>query len=914
MFSFIRKSVVRLFNSVVLSIIIIGLTIFSIMIGAYNYNTSMQDLRNGAENITNLAAVALRQPLWDYDKAGLDGIFNAILLDADVIAIRTMNGIDAQKKQKAVESMDFPELLKNPQYISSISKIEFNGKNVADVQIITNTERAKTNIRNTTILIVLFTLVFVISLSSIIWLLGIRIIQRPINALRNSADHLANGNLTETINTSRPDELGSLAVSFDKMRNAIRKKLDDLAILNATAERLASVHDQAAALEIAINVMREQTKIARGSIYLLDDESTLTLSAFHPEIVDQVAHFSKSFKIGEGVVGQVASTEKTQFIADVSKAPNYVDLSSSDERKALLCVPMMDDKKIFGVMNFIGEVGELVSFSKEDESFALTIARMVVITLKNIQMLNVIEEQNRNLEERILQRTAELRQKTNDVNNMLQNMRQGIFTIVAGNVIHPEHSAYLEEIFETHDIADQPVFPFLFKQSDVGSDALNQMTAAIESMLGEDSMMFEFNSHLLIHEYAANFADRTKILELDWNPVLNADDTIDKMMVTVRDVTELKALQVETGKQKEELDIIGQILAVSRSKLLEFISTSYQFLDENKTLIENNPESKADIIATLFLNMHTIKGNARTYGFTYITDCVHEAESTYNLIKSGEYFLWDQVHLLEQLQAVRDCVVRYETVLKEKLASFSENESFGIAQSVIDEIAQVVDVVNEMSQIATLKSSLLSIKQSINTVRSESIQQLLNGILRGVPSMAKQLGKETPTIDIVDNAIRVNKDIVPILRNVFMHIFRNAMDHGLESTETRIARGKPIHGQISLEVSLHDDTVAFTFQDDGKGLALERIYEKAVANGQISPDQAISDEQVADLIFHSGLSTAETVSNLSGRGVGMDAVRQFLNKHQGDIQLAFTAEKANDGFRAFKQIITLPSKFAFKST
>ncbi|MBX9754301.1 MAG: HAMP domain-containing protein [Pseudomonadaceae bacterium] len=910
MLSFFTRSIVRAFNAVVLLGIVIGLGIFTVVIGMYNYDRSMTDLTRKAGNTAELASISLTEPIWNYDAAAMEGILSAILLDADVVGIRVVktNGeMAGEKIRDALAKTTFDELLKNPDYIETGAKINREGEAIASVQILTSTEKVKALIRYTTLLIGSFSLVFLLIIASFIWLLGKRIIQRPIDALRNSADQLASGHLDYEINTKRNDELGSLAVSFDQMRNSIRKKLADLAILNHTGETMAGIHDQTEALETVIKVMSEQSCVERGSIYLLDAEQNLTLHAYYPEMGGG-ASFPKSFKLSEGVAGHVASTGKTLFLPDVSKAPDYVGMSANEHSKALLCVPMMDDKTVFGVMNFVGEVGK-VSFAPEDEGFALTIARMAVITTKNIQMLEVIAEQNRTLEERILLRTSELRQKTNDVSNMLQNMRQGIFTIVNGSVIHAEYSAFLTEIFETSEVANQRVSPFLFDRSSVAGDVLNQVEATLDAMIGEDAMNFQFNSHLLVTEYTKLFdGGRTKILELDWNPVLDSDELIDKLMVTVRDVTELKALQLETEKQKEQLEIIGQILSVSKDKLLEFIKSSYEFMDENQALIGSNEEKDLEVIATLFRNMHTIKGNARTYGLNYITDSVHEAETTYSRLRSEEDFPWDQTELLEQLQAARLCVARYETIFKEKLAGFTDEA--GIDPAVLESISNAIDGINEMSQVNELKHSIQLIRNSINTFRYESVGETLKGIIAAVPSIAKQLDKELPEILITDNFVRLSRDIVPMLRNVFMHVFRNSLDHGLESTAQRLAQGKAAHGQINLNVSLDADQVLFSFSDDGKGLALESIQRKAIANGQLTAEQVVSDEQIAELIFLSGLSTATEVTNVSGRGVGMDAIRKFLQKHHGNVQVVFPGPPAANGFRPFALLITLPAKFA----
>ncbi len=897
--SFFTKNIVRLFNSVVLISIVIGLGIFTLIIGYYNYQTSMNELRNKAANTGDLAAISLKEPLWNYDETAMQDIFVAILLDKDVVAIRVLKDNDekpiAEKQREGTKDQSFDELLKDPVNVDTTSAIVRDGKQFAKVQIVTSSEKVQALIRYTTLLITAFALVFVILLSSFIWYLGVRIIKKPIDALRGSADNLARGNLNETINTSRNDELGSLAVSFDQMRNAIRKKLSDLAVLNQTGEKLSSTYKQQDVFALSNQVMLDKLSAEQGNIFLLDESKSLVLHASITPGLNQT--FDGIKKTADRLANETANTGKVSTL--------------NTNNKTLLCIPMMDGHNVYGVMQFAG-AQNAVTFTPEDEGFALTIARMTVNTIKNIQMVLVIEEQNRTLEERILQRTAELRQKTNDVNSMLQNMRQGIFTIIRGGLIHPEYSNFLSEIFETKEIADHSVFPFLFQQSDVSGDLLNQLEATVDSMIGEDAMNFEFNAHLLVHEYTKYFDnDKSKVLELDWNPVLNADGNIEKLMVTARDVTELKALQRETEKQKAELDIIGQILSISKDKLLEFIQTSNAFLDENEKLIEATAINEQQVVATLFRNMHTIKGNARTYGFSYVTDAVHVAESAYSELLHNSQTSWEPTLLLEQLNTARNCIKRYESVFKGKLEGFSaDNVSSGMDLSLLENIAQAVDGIDELTAVSALKKSLSLVRDTISAANSEGLTDVLRGIVDGVPGIAKQLNKEAPQVVIQDNAVRIKREVAPMLRNVFMHIFRNSLDHGLEATEQRKAMGKSEIGTIELQAERGQEEVTFVFNDDGKGLALNAIREKAITNGQVTDHQAMTDEEIAELIFVPGLSTAAEITQVSGRGVGMDAVRKFLNKYEGDVKLIFTGEANNSGCRPFKMHITLPAKYA----
>ncbi|MEN9377239.1 MAG: hypothetical protein RL710_2396, partial [Pseudomonadota bacterium] len=212
MLNFIRNSIVRVFSTVVLIGIVLGLGIFTLIIGMYNYDRSMAELQTKASNTANLAAISLVEPVWNFDDAALQGIVKAILLDVDVQGIRvTKAGSDKAELETVREGLSvktFEELLKNPTNVQTSAKIKREEKDIASVQIITSTNKVQALVRYTSVLVAVFAAVLVLLLSGFIWLLGKRIIQRPIEALRVSADQLASGNLNYAIDTSRRDELG----------------------------------------------------------------------------------------------------------------------------------------------------------------------------------------------------------------------------------------------------------------------------------------------------------------------------------------------------------------------------------------------------------------------------------------------------------------------------------------------------------------------------------------------------------------------------------------------------------------------------------------------------------------------------------------------------------------------------------
>ncbi|WP_044531769.1 HAMP domain-containing protein, partial [Herbaspirillum sp. B65] len=211
--------------------------------------------------------------------------------------------------------------------------------------------------------------------------------------------------------------------------------------------------------------------------------------------------------------------------------------------------------------------------------------------------------------EKIEQASAQVRQKTADMQAMLQNIPQGILTIVEGNKVHPEYSAFLETVFDTTDIAGRDVMELVFANTNLGADILSQIEAIGGACIGEDVMNFEFNEHLMVGEIEKTMADGSvKILDLSWSPITDEADMVIRLMLCVRDVTELRQLAAEANEQKRELEMIGEILAVAPAKFAEFISSARRFLDENEQIVHQNPQATAFAIAKLFRNMHTIKG------------------------------------------------------------------------------------------------------------------------------------------------------------------------------------------------------------------------------------------------------------------------------------------------------------------
>ena len=567
--------------------------------------------------------------------------------------------------------------------------------------------------------------------------------------------------------------------------------------------------------------------------------------------------------------------------------------------------------QFFGVATFTGTMLYVAS-----NTFANTFLENRRL-VKDLKVTNdQLKDMNDNLENIVSERTLQLRQKTNDIQNMLQNMPQGILTVVGGGVIHSEYSAYLETIFETQAIAGRNVMELVFTDSDLGSDVLSQVETVTGACIGEDAMNFAFNMHLLVTEFQKRMADgRVKSLELSWSPICDESETLDKLMLCVRDVTELKKLAAEASQQKRELEIIGQILAVNQEKFHEFIDSSEKFVEENATTIQHTEHKEADVIGRLFRNMHTIKGNARTYGLLHLTNKVHETEQKYDELRKKPEVEWEQEPLLAQLQEVKVLIEEYAKINDVKLGRKGPGRRGNVDKFLMVEKEQILQSIQllervDKTSVTALHEVIGHVRRTLNLIGTETMGEIVAGVVDSLPSLAKELGKEAPKVAIEDHGILLRNQIASLLKNVFMHLLRNSMDHGLETAAERQAQGKTAAGHIHLQLSLSEGSVWFTLRDDGRGLAIARLRRKAIENNLLPDAEHCPAEVVAQLIFASGFSTAEKVTEVSGRGVGMDAVKGFIEREGGKIEIRLLDDYPDADFHSFETTICLPDKFA----
>ena len=185
-----------------------------------------------------------------------------------------------------------------------------------------------------------------------------------------------------------------------------------------------------------------------------------------------------------------------------------------------------------------------------------------------------------------------------------------------------------------------------------------------------------------------------------------------------------------------------------------------------------------------------------------------------------------------------------------------------------------------------LSALLGTVRASVGQMRMVPLRTVFTPLPRLVRQLAAELGKDV-RLDVGGGEVEIDREVGEALRDPMVHVLRNAIDHGFESAEVRLAAGKPAVGTLRVSARQANNRIVIAFEDDGAGISIERITARAVANGVISGGEAasLSPAKAAELIFSPGLSTAAAVTGISGRGVGMDVVKANVERLGGFVHV-----------------------------
>ncbi len=508
-----------------------------------------------------------------------------------------------------------------------------------------------------------------------------------------------------------------------------------------------------------------------------------------------------------------------------------------------------------------------------------------------------VESLNASLETKVIERTEEIKA-------LLEHIPQGVLSLAKNGFVESNYSAHLPDILEQSLVAGQSFKTLFLDHCDMSGDERDQAWQSLLAAIGESSINFDVNVDKLPVEVTYKLQDRKKVVKLTWNTELDREDTVKRLLVTMLDITqEVEALR-ELEQKNKDLAIIKQLIEVGVKKASQFFGTAAQLLDENARILERS-DLNIDTLKVLFVNMHTVKGAARTLQFKELSATLHEVESHYAaIIKNGVVIPRDT--LLIDIKRAKESFLHYLQVNRDVLGRSEDFSKIQIDREFLEQHYQLLHLLdNKMGLSDDIKDVIHKNRDELTHLIFMSLDSVMNEILHQAEKIARDLQKEPPIVSLNVGDILINHRQEITIKNSFIHILRNALDHGIESAEERKAQGKKSQGTIYVSGQEDGSCIRIEVWDDGRGLAIDRLRQKAMKTKGFSADT--SPQDIANTIFHQGVSTATSVSQISGRGVGMDAVKRFFEAEKGQIQVLLGSPLDRDQhFYSFKLRITLP--------
>jgi signal transduction histidine kinase len=499
----------------------------------------------------------------------------------------------------------------------------------------------------------------------------------------------------------------------------------------------------------------------------------------------------------------------------------------------------------------------------------------------------------------------EVEQQTRNIRSILVNLRQGLFTFDASFRVMPEYSPYTELILKESSLAAKPALELLFDQSNINDEVISIVKSSLYSSLAEDAVAFEMNQDHLPRELIKTKDLQKTIVELDWSPIPNEKGETQQILVTLRDVTEVRRLKSINDENQENLELIFKILSIDEQAFGGFMVNTKALISECMEIATQEAELHQEGVKVIFINLHTVKGNARSYRFDQLTLLLHKLEQQCAgwLHHEPDALTIDQLRTC--LKQIQDLVRRYESINSQHLKRQTQTEKIQIdRQDVYAKLVALERIDTRHLDADSLDNYLYLRTKLIDLAYCDPIL-LMHEVRQLIEMVARDLGHEPPILELSLIDIRLTQKTQVLLKHVFIHLVRNALDHGIERAADRIKVEKPARGLIRVGFEKTVDRLLMTIEDDGRGLALQKLRQAGIACSQLDSTEQDA-HTIAMLIFAEGISTAEQVTEISGRGIGMASIKRFLEEQGASIDIVLEAPWKGEDYLPFRFEIYLP--------
>ncbi|MGZ3788556.1 MAG: ATP-binding protein [Bacteriovorax sp.] len=567
-----------------------------------------------------------------------------------------------------------------------------------------------------------------------------------------------------------------------------------------------------------------------------------------------------------------------------------------------------------------GDLTGLVSWVKAHEAEAP--AQNILKIVENFSsFLDIVEESYEQYESSLntAQRNLEVSSKeveeknkllfveNRKVSNLLNNMKQSVFTVDgAGTVIGPV-SKFSETVFES-DVVDKNVFDVLYPTINRESEEFAGMKSAFIAVFGESELQWDLMCDYFPTRVLLNSASGEKILKVTTSPIWDEKGNLEKIMYISEDVTELEALtrkiELERQRNGRSMQIVQELIASSVPEIKSVMAKFYEMEKECLDIYQDKKNLDKEDINLIFRHLHTIKGNSRSFNLSFISATTHRVESEFCKMRD----VWGsegassllRPFFEEHFVMVKEVLNQYQEMIQKISSGAGGSKGAIISDEVKEKLLSIKDVCHQRGSALT-GDDLKLIDSVVYELAGKSSFSSLSKLIRATVENTAHDCEKNVEVEIAGEHFELDDKLYSLVADCLIHMAINAVDHGIEDEAGRIMANKPLKAKLKVDFKCANNLFEVAVSDDGRGIDLSLLKNKAVEKGLYSRKEveAFSDKEVVDILFTPGFSTKEVITETSGRGVGLDVVRQSVLSCGGEIKCT---SKLHEGTKMYMAI------------
>jgi two-component system, chemotaxis family, sensor kinase CheA len=479
----------------------------------------------------------------------------------------------------------------------------------------------------------------------------------------------------------------------------------------------------------------------------------------------------------------------------------------------------------------------------------------------------------KDLNDKLIQKSEELFQANVKIDQMINSIDQGMLVFDEKGAIDPTYTQACERIFET-SLRNKDIFAVLrFNSESAQSNFKTWVNTAFKNLISFDSLLDLAPKELITRDDQTQ--KMAKYIGLKFSPIYNDKQEIERIVLLSSDLTKEKQAELELATRKEEISRISKIIE-NKYNFVKFRNEIFSYADEVNKLVSNLKQTN---LLDLKRNLHTIKGGLGIYYF----------QAAYKKIDELEQGLQEVTDLND---VKPDVISKAMNFVKEELELLISNNKSILGREIVEGTPFIsVDLRKSMIFSKRLEElKLVEVKKEFDKeFYYLYIKNYFTTYEELVNSLAKKLGKRILPFNITQERLMIPPFKFDDFFTSLVHVFRNIVDHAIELPSERVKAAKNDHGEIRIHYQLVEEKILMIkIEDDGRGMDPEKLKISAKSKGLDLLSKHKQDQDIFSIIFEPMFSTKEEQNDLSGRGIGLSAVKYEVDKLGGEIFVAST--------------------------